>query len=151
MSATRYERLAVIATLEAAADLLERGWCQGAVALDADGVSTSCHSKTATRWCLIAALTRGAADRLGLGPEHNIAVDAASACLRSDLNVRWLSGWNDAFEQNQLSVVRAVRATLARVRAAAIADGILDSNTASPPAAQRAHPPATNARSARPQ
>lgn len=48
--------------LDAARDLVEKGWCQGAHALQADGKRTSATDTEACKWCLNAAITRAVHD-----------------------------------------------------------------------------------------
>jgi hypothetical protein len=44
--------------LRRAAELIDQGWIQGALAKDEQGHTVDCDDSSATRWCLVGALIR---------------------------------------------------------------------------------------------
>lgn len=99
--------MTVAEALEKAADVCERGWCQNALALDADGREVGVHDQEAVSWCIVGALCV-------VDPEAYIDV---TAHLR-DVTDRDFIDWNNAPDRTQGEVVAKLReaAALARAR-----------------------------------
>lgn len=90
------------AILRAAADLVERGWCQGAYAMDATGRwLTSPWDLGACRFCAIGAIDRSAPDKS--------SKLRAQMSLEGHVNRAALWAWNDDPQQTQASVATAMR------------------------------------------
>jgi hypothetical protein len=92
--------------LDAAADLLEKGWAQGHDAETSDGESVELRSVRATCFCAAAAIERKCGDSYYAGLKLLEQVVGGGVVT-----------WNDAPERTQAEVVAAVRkaAELARV------------------------------------
>lgn len=92
--------------LLAAAELVERGWTQGALARKADGTRVPIYSRHAVSFCAIGAISRVAKR----GVDHN-RDDAALALSRVTRGTRGrlISEWNDAPNQTAANVAATMR------------------------------------------
>jgi hypothetical protein len=93
-----------------ARELLAYGWCQGAEARDADGVSTNAWSPLAVQWSLLGALV--AAIDLPPDPPSTYLgpLRRALASLAEVIDEASLARWNDEPERTQDDVVAIVEA-----------------------------------------
>jgi len=128
---TSTEREEVAALLDRAAERVERGWCQGAGALDADGLTVNANNPRACRWCNLAAIWAEIPVEVSgfqaLSDPSQTTIRAAEAQVMATMG--WpatrtgvlthqhrLVDWNDAPERTQAEVVAALRETARRVR-----------------------------------
>lgn len=90
-----------VAVLREARKLLDRGWCQGALALDDKGSKIYEKSPAACRWCLLGAI--GAASNWRHAPSKK-----AISMLRVSTEWEQPANWNDAPGRTQAEVLAAV-------------------------------------------
>ena len=102
----------VIDALVRARELVERGWCQGWFARDADGVEVSFASQSACRFCAI-----GAIRRVADIPDGNNGIGLLFRA--GGLTALDLAAWNDAPERTQADVLALYDAAIALARAEA--------------------------------
>lgn len=95
--------------------LVEKGWCQGSPAREADGSAVFSKETTAVKWCAIGALyraldylkvgmpdTRPSIDYFGM-PDTRPSRDYCGKVLGIDANM--VLGWNDADGRTQSEVI----------------------------------------------
>lgn len=86
-----------------AAEMVERGWCQGMGARNAAGREVRPTSRAAVCWCAHGAILRSAKDGVGwLCMEHLARAIGIAPCD--------VTGWNDAPKRTQAEVVSALKA-----------------------------------------
>ena len=85
--------------------LVQKGWCQDAFALDAEGKPVSSRSRKAIAWCALGALCRVYMSN------DNDRLEQAMKELRLQLPGKHstISSWNDAPERTQAEVVTMLR------------------------------------------
>jgi hypothetical protein len=93
--------------LNDAADFVERGWCQYAMAVDALGNVVSDDDDTACAWCATGAILR-ASD----GMDHFFP--HALKALARYIGVKEVSLWNDAEARTADEVIAALRGAATR-------------------------------------
>lgn len=94
-------------------ELLSQGWCQGALARDANGQIVDYDAESAQSWCLTGAIYR-ASSELSLGMPAGMALEMHIAeRVKPDVSPQqnidtWIiEGWND-LEVNTSQVVRSL-------------------------------------------
>ena len=92
-----------------ARELVARGWCQNADALDAGGRPVPPDSPAARRWSLLGAIVAGAGGAERLRSDRRTLADVGKASLAIGLAVgeESLRDWNDAPEREHAEVVAA--------------------------------------------
>lgn len=95
-----------IAVLREARKLLKRGWCQGAPARDAEGLSVGELKPTACRWCLLGAISFASRGEPALYRK-------AEKILRVATGWEMLALWNDVINRTQAEVLAAVDRAIA--------------------------------------
>ena len=86
-----------------AAEIVEKGWCQGATARDAKGVSVATDDPRATRWCLIGAIAKAEYELKGW-----VKVGGHTACEQA-CGGSGLTSFNDAPGRTAAQVAAALR------------------------------------------
>ena len=89
-----------------AADLVEKGWTQYAMARDVHGSKRDFGSKDASSWCLSGALHLGCCDLSSVSSYRKLT----SYLLLED----YLFVWNDAPDRTQEDVIKLLRDTATR-------------------------------------
>lgn len=102
--------------IDAAADLLQQGWCQRNLALDKTAAPTGCTNALACRFCCQGALFCVLLRAMESGEYSNTITDSVIAELEKDIG-RGMMGWNDDPGRTQQEVVAAFRFTADRLRA----------------------------------
>lgn len=99
-----------IAVLREARKLLECGWCQGALARNAENEKGLLCDSSACSWCVAGALKAAAMALTGLGDRwvRLGAKDRARRLLRSVIGLKSITQWNDDRERTQAEVLEAV-------------------------------------------
>jgi hypothetical protein len=110
----------VSGVLDKAAEIVQRGWCQGNLAVAADGrqaaaLSRPDMSRPAVAHCTVGAVY--AACDLLTGRDDAL-LRAAFHALDVQIGVEETADWNDAPERTQSEVVSALRAAAASARKA---------------------------------
>lgn len=115
--------------LELAAELVERGWCQGTSARDASGAGVIWDSRKAVAWCAEGAIAAAVGFEEGRRLRLPSAWDRAefSACqtlLALELRARGVKTgpqkWNDAPERTAAEVAEVLRAAVAHLPAPSV-------------------------------
>ena len=101
------------AILQRAAALIEQGWTQMAVALDADGQAVSTVHDDACKWCASGALVRATVAYNGAQDEATgRAGFEATERFRWQTGERFIAPWNDRPGRTHAEVIAAFRAAI---------------------------------------
>ena len=88
--------------LDRAADYVDRGWCQMALARDAEGNEREPHDDNAVRWCATGALYAAQGRARDYDAEY-----AARSALSAVLGDRGVTSWNDRLPPGSGPIVAA--------------------------------------------
>ena len=103
------------AALLGAADLVDRGWCQGTYALDDRDKRVETCSPHAVAWCAEGALARAVFD-MGIMDDAEFLVEKLvdAVEIRSGIHI---TAWNDAKRRTSDDVSSRMREAAGRIRA----------------------------------
>lgn len=91
--------------------VIERGWCQGALARDADGDKTEFNGPYACCWCLVGASCM-------VGPPSEPGRMPFTYKLLEVIDGDSRSSWNDKPDRTKAEVLAAIDETIARLEKA---------------------------------
>ena len=106
-------KILVSRILSAAADLVDKGWCQWSQARNASGESCPIAAPAAVQWCAQGAIRRAAYDRIQDPMTSSAVVYHANCAVAETLGVvhhHQVGLWNDSSECTSLEVAATLRA-----------------------------------------